>query len=243
MVWKNDWPIIGEDPDGDGKGQPVLTYRKPRIKSPAQPLATPPTSDEFAGAVLGRQWQWHANPQDYWAYLNPAAGSLRLYSVPLPEGYKNLWQVPNLLLQKLPAEVFTATAKITFSPRVDGEKVALLMMGLDYAYIALSNQGGQLQLSQSLCKDADKGTAETSTPAVEVPAGRAGQPLYLRVAVKAGARCQFNYSFDNQTFQPLGAEFQAREGKWIGAKVGLFCSRTAKFNDAGNADVDWFHLD
>ncbi|MDO7845060.1 glycoside hydrolase 43 family protein [Hymenobacter sp. M29] len=243
MVWKNDWPVIGEDPDGDGKGQPVLNYRKPRIKSPAQPLATPPTSDDFGRVPLGRQWQWHANPQDYWAYLNPAAGYLRLYSVPLPEAYKNLWQVPNLLLQKLPAEVFTATAKLTFSPRVEGEKVALLMMGLDYAYIALSNQGGKLLLSQSVCKDADKGTAETATPAVEVPAARAGQPLYLRVAVRAGAMCQFSYSFDNQGFQPLGAEFRAREGKWIGAKMGLLCSRTAKFNDAGNADIDWFHVE
>ena len=58
-------------------------------------------------ATLGLQWQWHANPQDYWAYLNPAAGYLRLYSVPVPTDYKNFWQVPNLLLQKLPAEVFT----------------------------------------------------------------------------------------------------------------------------------------
>ncbi|GAB3875964.1 glycoside hydrolase 43 family protein [Hymenobacter segetis] len=243
MVWKNDWPVIGEDPDGDGKGQPVLTHRKPRIKSPAQPLATPPTSDEFSAAKLGLQWQWHANPQDYWAYLNPAQGQLRLYSVALPEGFKNYWQVPNLLLQKLPAETFTVTTKLTFTSRIEGEKVGLMMMGLDYAYLSLTNQGGKLQLSQTVCKDADKLKPETTTAPVEVPAALAGKPLYLRVTTKAGAKCQFSYSFDGQTFQPLGAEFIAREGKWIGAKVGLFCSRTAKFNDAGSADVDWFRID
>ncbi|NKI91011.1 hypothetical protein HBN54_003623 [Hymenobacter sp. 1B] len=78
---------------------------------------------------------------------------------------------------------------------------------------------------------------------MEVPAAQARQPIYLRVAVKAGAKCQFSYSFDNQVFQSLGSEFQAREGKWIGAKVGLFSSRTAKFNDAGNADIDWFRIE
>ena len=243
MVWKNDWPIIGEDPDGDGKGQPVRTHRKPHSKSAAQPLATPPTSDEFGRNTLGLQWQWHANPQDYWAFLNGPLGYLRLYSVLLPEGFKNYWQVPNLLLQKLPAEVFTATAKLTFSPRVEGEKVGLIMMGLDYAYLSIANQDGKLQLSQTVCKNADKLTAETASVPVEVPVAQAKQPIYLRVAVKAGAKCQFSYSVDGRNFQPLGVEFQAREGKWIGAKVGLFCSRTAKFNDAGSADVDWFRID
>ena len=243
LVWKNDWPVIGEDPDGDGKGQPVLTYRKPKIKGQPQPRATPATSDEFSGRTLGLQWQWHANPQDYWAYLNGPEGYLRLYSVMLPEGFKNLWQVPNLLMQKLPADVFTATTKLTFMPRIEGERVGLLMMGLNYAYIAITNQGGKLQLSQSTCLDADKLTTETSTSPVEVPASYAGKPLYLRVATKAGAKCQFSYSLDGQTFQPLGTEFQAREGKWIGAKVGLFSTRPTKFNDAGNTDIDWFRIE
>lgn len=241
MQWKNDWPVIGEDPDGDGKGQPVLTYRKPKIKGKAQPLATPATSDEFSTNQLGLQWQWHANPQDYWAFLNGPQGYLRLYAMPLAEGYKNLWQQPNLLLQKLPADAFTATAKLRFDSRLEGEKVGLVLMGLDYSYLSLTNQGGKLQFSQSVCKDADKGSAETTTPAV--PLAQAQQPVYLRVAVKPGARCQFSYSLDGQTFQPLGAEFQAREGKWIGAKVGLFCTRPGKFNDSGNADIDWFRIE
>ena len=241
MSWKNDWPVIGEDPDGDGRGQPVLTHRKPKVKGPAQPLATPPTSDEFSSPTLGWQWQWHANPQDYWAYLNGPQGYLRLYSVQLPEGYKNLWQLPNLLLQKLPAETFTATTKLTFTPRVEGEKVGLVMTGLDYAYISLTNQNGQLQLSQSVCAKAEKLGPETTTAAVPGPA--AGQPVYLRVAVRPGARCQFSYSLDGQQFRPLGGEFQAVEGKWIGAKVGLFCTRPTKFNDSGNADVDWFRIE
>ncbi|WP_236705131.1 hypothetical protein [Hymenobacter sp. AT01-02] len=240
LQWKNDWPVIGEDPDGDGNGQPVLTHRKPTIKGQPHPLATPATSDEFTSNTLGLQWQWHANPQLGWHFLNGSAGLLRLYSVPLPDDYRNLWQVPNLLLQKLPADKFTVTTKLTFSPRFEGEKVGLVMMGLDYAALSLGNANGKLLLTQAVCKNAEKLAAEQETSSVVVP-GK--QPVYLRVAVQPGAICQFSYSLDGQQFQPIGGAFTAREGKWIGAKVGLFCTRAAKTNDAGSADVDWFRVE
>ncbi|RSK43406.1 glycoside hydrolase family 43 protein [Hymenobacter perfusus] len=240
MQWRDDWPIIGEDPDGDGVGHPVLIHRKPAVRGP-QPPATPATSDEFSSAALGLQWQWHANPQPGWAFLNQSAGTLRLYSVPLPDGSRNLWQVPNLLLQKLPAEQFTATAKLTVTPRFEGEKVGLVIMGLDYATLILTNTGGQLQLSQTVCRNADKLSPETTTaPSVAVPAR---QPIYLRVTVLPDAKCRFSYSLDGQLFTSVGAEFQAREGKWIGAKMGLFSTRPGQTNDAGTADVDWFRVE
>lgn len=41
-----------------------------------------------------------------------------------------------------------------------------------------------------------------------------------------------------------GEEFQAVEGHWIGAQVGLFCTRDGrKHNDAGWLDVDWFEIE
>ncbi|GAB2465716.1 glycoside hydrolase [Hymenobacter qilianensis] len=241
MVWKNDWPVIGNDPDGDGKGEPVLTYRKPAYKGAAQPLATPATSDEFDATTLGLQWQWHANPQPGWAFINAPQSTLRLYSVPLPTDFKNFWQVPNLLLQKLPAAAFTATTKLSFTPRFEGEQTGLIMMGMDYARLSLINQNGRIYLAPTVCKNADKGEAEVAAaPPVEVPTN---QPIYLRMAVREGAKCQFSYSLDGQQFQPIGTEFQAREGRWIGAKVGLFCTRASKTNDAGSADVDWFRIE
>ncbi|HEX8506446.1 MAG TPA: glycoside hydrolase 43 family protein [Hymenobacter sp.] len=240
MTWKNDWPVIGADPDGDGKGQPVLTHRKPRVPGPAQPLATPATSDEFGRTALGLQWQWHANPQMGWSFLNGPQGYLRLYAVPLPTDFKNYWQVPNLLMQKFPAEAFTATTKLTFAPRFEGEKVGLLVMGLDYAYLSITSQGGRWQIAQTTCRDADKLALESGTAPVSV--SPATGPVYLRVQVLAGAKCRFSYSLDGQRFEPIGLEFQAREGKWIGAKIGLFCSRIGKTNDAGNVDLDWWRI-
>jgi hypothetical protein len=87
---------------------------------------------------------------------------------------------------------------------------------------------------------ADKGTAEKETaPPVELK----NKTFYLRVAVESDAMCQFSLSEDGKTFTPVGAAFKAREGKWIGARVGLFFIRGGKFNDAGSADVDWFRIE
>jgi len=237
MVWKNDWPVIGEDRDNDGKGEPVLTYKKPAVGK-GNGVATPPDTDEFNSTTISLAWQWHANTQPYWAYPTGPSGYLRLFSYPVPVSFKNLWDVPNLLLQKFPAGEFTATAKLTFKPRFEGEKAGLVILGRDYSYIAVRKAGNALVVGQTACNGADKGAGETMQAEKPVQ----GNTLYLRVTVSAGAKCVFSYSEDGKQFQPLGQTFTAREGMWIGAKVGLFCLRETTTNDAGFADVDWFRI-
>ncbi len=41
-------------------------------------------------------------------------GFIRLYAGSLSKEFVNFWEVPNLLMQKFPAEEFTATTKLTF---------------------------------------------------------------------------------------------------------------------------------
>jgi beta-xylosidase len=238
MTWKNDFPVIGADADGDGTGEPVLKYKKPNVGK-TYPINTPPDSDEFNLPLLGLQWQWHANFQQSWGFLFPARGVLRLNSVQAAETSKNLWDAPNLLLQKFPAEKFTATAKVTLAPRFEGEKLGLVVMGLDYSYIGVTHKGGKTYVAQAGAKDADKGSAETEN----VPFLLSEKTFYLRVKVSEGAMCQFSFSPDGKNFTNVGTPFKAREGKWIGAKIGLFFTRPAKFNDAGTADVDWFRFE
>ncbi|GHV57271.1 hypothetical protein FACS1894182_05680 [Bacteroidia bacterium] len=238
MQWKNDWPVIGEDKDGDGCGEPVLTYRKPNVGK-TYPIATPAESDEFSANSLGLQWQWHANPMDWWYATNPAKGVLSLYSVPTDYS-TNLWDVPNLLLQKFPSDRFTATAKITFIPssRIKGERTGLVVMGLDYALLSVENTEQGLVLSQNECLKADKNGVEKSNASVNLK----DHTVYLQVKVQPDASCLFSYSLDGKKFQPLGNAFTAKEGKWIGAKVGLFCSRPVQNNDGGRVEVDWFRI-
>ncbi|HET9479253.1 MAG TPA: family 43 glycosylhydrolase, partial [Pyrinomonadaceae bacterium] len=112
--WINDWPVIGVDPDGDGKGEPVTTYRKPNVGR-EYPVQSPQTSDEFNAGTLGLQWQWHANPQAGWLSFTERGGRLSLTAVPQPENGQNLWTVPNVLLQKLPAPDFLVTTLVDAS--------------------------------------------------------------------------------------------------------------------------------
>ncbi|MCA1564355.1 MAG: glycoside hydrolase 43 family protein [Acidobacteria bacterium] len=239
VKWVNDWPVIGVDADGDGTGEPVLTHRKPNVGATSWPVVTPPDSDEFDAAGLGLQWQWHANPSTHWAFPAPPLGFLRLFNVPLPDAHKNFWDVPNLLLQKFPAEQFTATTRVTFTPRTDDEETGLVVMGLDYAYVSVKKKPAGLFVSQTVVKDAEGGGKGQEGAQTLLK----GNTFYLRVKVSKEAACQFSYSTDGSNFIPLGAPFAARKGKWIGAKIGLFAIRTGRTRETGYADIDWFRIE
>jgi beta-xylosidase len=239
MKWLHDWPVIGTDADGDGKGEPVLTYRKPNAGR-QWPVATPVESDEFNGAKLGLQWQWMANPRPTWHYPYPAKGMLRLYSE-RADSARNLWESGNILLQKFPADRFTATTKIHFepNPKLEGERCGLVIMGLSYAGIGLKQTGSGMQLVRFDAPDAGKGRPDTET----VLLASVGPDITLRVRVADGGLCAFSYSLDGQVFTPIDGVFTARVGKWKGAKMGVFCSRATTTNDSGWADIDWFRVD
>ncbi|MHA6249323.1 glycoside hydrolase family 43 protein [Pontibacter sp. CAU 1760] len=239
MAWKNGWPVIGEDKDGDGKGQPVLTHQKPNAGK-SHPVATPAESDEFESNRLGLQWQWHANPKATWAFPMASKGKLRLYTDQVPEHYKNLWDVPNLLLQKFPAETFTATTKLTFTPneKLQNERTGLLVMGEDYAALSLVSRKDGLYVAYTSVNGAHKGTPEKEALLGKLK----GNEVYFRVTVDKVAGCQFSYSENGSDFKPAGHTFTAVPGRWIGAKVGIFATRQDKINDAGYADYDWFRI-
>lgn len=238
VIWKDDWPVMGVDKDGDGTGEPVSTYRKPDTGR-KYPAAAPVVNDEFDSNKIGLQWQWHANPQQLWAFPMGAHGVLRLYSVPLPENFTNFFDVPNLLMQKLTAPEFTATTKLTFTPRLEREKAGLIVMGRDYSYLSLEYRNGKTFISQTVCKNADQGASETQGAGKEVKTGE----IYLRVKVSKDAICEFSYSEDGRKFTAVGEPFKAREGVWIGAKIGYFMVRDSQTNDAGNIDIDWFRVE
>lgn len=249
MKWVNDWPVIGVDKDGDGCGDPVSRYRKPKIGK-TYPIETPVESDEFDTRKLGLQWEWHANYQDVFGFTTNM-GYARIYGHELSPHFKNFWEVSNLLMQKFPAEEFTATAKLKVSAKDDGQLSGLIIMGLDYSWIGVEKQGEKFLLKQAVCKDAEQGNLEqVSTLAVLEPSRKfeAGlfpnyeREIYIRVHVDKGAYCRFSYSLDGRKFTEAGTLFKARQGKWIGAKVGMF-SVTPHGKERGWLDVDWFRVE
>ncbi len=263
VKWTDDWPVIGDDPDGDGIGEPVSGFRMPdgsrkqaqgnlhsNESQSGNEIALqgldeiknsnkgPQAGDEFNADTRGLQWQWPANPSVTWGYPSGAYGCYRLNCIPRPDSMVNLWSVPSLFLQKLPAEEFTATARVECTLRNDGEEAGMIVMGRDYQYISLKRTDGRLLLRVVRCADADRGQPEEVLFSEETDS----DAIFFGVKVTPGAVCMFSYSIDNKTFTEVGEPFTAREGVWTGAKIGFFALRDGFTNDSGYADLDWFRI-
>ena len=236
VEWIDDWPVMGNDKDGDGTGEPYLTYKKPGL--PEVSAHTPPDTDEFNNKNLGLQWQWQANPKPGWYTLNPQAGSIQLNTQPLSAGSTNLWMSPNLLLQKFPAETFKAVARVDVSNLKEGEEAGLIIFGLDYASLAIQKKNGEFEISQRICKDALNNLPEkiNEFEILENP------NVWLRAEIAPGAQVSFSYSINAKDYHPLGETFQAKEGRWVGAKTGLYAKRSNATGISGYALIDWFHI-
>lgn len=237
MFWKDDWPVIGSDPDGDGTGEPLSVYTKPSVES-TSPAVVPQTSDEFNGTHHGLQWQWHANPRQEWMFMSGHLGFIRLYCILADQGRPNLWNTPNLFLQKFPAPGFTALTKLSFKNSLDGDQAGLMIMGMDYAYLSICQEDNHLLIKQVICADAMGGSEEKVMEAFDVNTGE----IYLKVEVSDGGNCRFSYSSDGEKYHIMKQEFKALPGRWIGAKVGLFAESREGTNDKGYVDVDWFRI-
>ena len=240
VKWINDWPFMGEDYDGNGIGEPVASNNKPDIGH-TYPVMNPQTSDKFDSENMGLQWQWHSNMDSSWYSLSDNPGNLRLYAVDLPKDYKNLWDVGTMIMQKLPAERFSVTAKTRLNMKT-AETAGLLIMGQKYSYIGITETDSGLIISQKQCLNARNGEAETETNGSAVAIS--DSVVFLRVGVAEGGRCSFSYSLDGINYHVVGNTFIADEGIWIGAKVGLFCHRPFEnTGDPGFVDVEWFNVD
>lgn len=236
VKWIDDWPVMGNDPDGNGTGEPVLSHKKPNL--PVGKVVTPADTDEFDKSKPGLQWQWNAKPQRGWYRMDAQNGMLQLNSLPIPETARNLWLTPNLLLQKFPAETFTATVKLHAQNLKDQEEAGLLIFGLDYASLVIKSMNGKLTIQQRNCMNADKNTSETLVASTFSE----GTWVLLQTRVTREGNCSFFYSTNGEEFMPIGKPFRAREGKWVGAKIGLYAKKTEETGIGGSALIDWFRI-
>lgn len=248
VTWKDNWPVMGIDKDGDYCGDPVLKFRKPKTAAPVV-VTNPVESDEFNAPKLGLQWQWHANYDQKFG-MPTAFGTYRIYTHKVSDNFVNLWEVPNLLLQKTPTDNFTATVKIRFTSKDQNQLGGIIMMGLDYSALVVKRVGDEFQLQQITCHGADKGKKEdVKVLATLKPTAKdkidyqpaIHEDIYLRMIVNNG-KCRFAYSKNGKKYEAVGEEFKMREGKWIGAKIGFVAIEPAGKANRGWIDADWFRV-
>jgi hypothetical protein len=107
------------------------------------------------------------------------------------------------------------------------------MYGADYAWLGTRRNDGRTQLALVSCYKADMNCHEQQEAGVDLPSPK----VWLRMQVLAGGVTQFSYSADGVKYTPIGAQFTAKMGRWVGAQMGLFSSGVT-----GHADVDYFRV-
>lgn len=184
--WVDDWLVIGDDRDGDGCGDPVLKWKKPNLPSSGE--FQPAEDDEFDATELGLQWQFEGPYSHYWYFCDARKSKLRLYGVQQPDGYRNLSDLQNALLQKFPTENFTVTARVRFIPnpgyKNKGEEAGLIIKGMDYAALKfVTLRDGTCVLRRVTCRDAMKGKAEVADGEIPVALTPLEAPYTQKYAV------------------------------------------------------------
>lgn len=238
MQWVNDWPVIGEDTDNDGIGQPVYKWTKP-LTNQAGEVKAQPVSDEFNNPELGLQWQWNANFQQHWYQLDQQRGALRLIAQQqVNTTGDNLWMTPSLLVQKIPAQTFEVRSQLNLNNTDKDVQGGLLMFGEDYAWVGIKPYADGHHLVYVQCRGARLGCDES----VEDYGLINADTLELRMIMHDDATVLFSYRTDtDQRFTVVGDLFNAVRGRWVGAKIGLF-SVTENPASVGQSalEVDYF---
>ena len=234
MKWLNDWPIIGIE-KMEKNGEPVANFKLPLPKAMQKIIYSRPLMNSMAA-----HWGFNGNGR-------PTRGIAGILLILQKETRLNsqLWtdsnpyNYPALLMQKFPAESFSATMKMDGYFANNGDRAGLMVFGLDYATVYASISDNQLELQFATCTDAEKQRSEKIQERIKIDSVR---NLFFRVEVSKNAQCQFGYSLDGKNFTMFKQLFQAKPGKWVGAKLGMYCTRAVKFNDGAYTDIDHFKI-
>lgn len=241
VSWIDGWPIIGNDLDKDGIGEPVWTYEKPIESDPTFVLQT---SDEFDGDTIGPQWNWNHNPRKERFSLAARPGYLRLVaSKPIPADRAKMkdpfWGAPNTLSQRQIGIGKTRTeAKLDLSGVEKGTRAGIChFSGPFQKYVGQyaifgfrEEEDGKRVLFFRNQKSGKTG------PEIQ------GKEIYLRSDTEYD-KATFSWSLDGKTWNETDFHYQLKFGNWRGNRPGLFCwnSLTDALPESGYVDVDWFH--
>lgn len=184
MEWLEDgWPVIGNDADGDGCGEPVAEWPVGGASDgDGSQAAQPQCDDEFDGVSPGPQWHWLGKDNNFAGWCTPY-GFYRQYSTPYGHTEKkssfssadvvrgNTWNCPGLMVQKFPSFEFTATMKARVGAREPLAESGIVVQGLDYARLGLrSADNTMFEVVYTECFGADRGNGEESIVIASIPA-------------------------------------------------------------------------
>jgi beta-xylosidase len=239
VKWEAGWPIIGVDLDGDGVGEPVITYKKPSTKIEIKPHE-PKSSDEFDVNKLGMQWQWMANFKDTFYSLTDRKYWLRLYNLNTTFCEASIiWNSANILTQKIACPTFEATAYMDCSAMKINDKSGIVIIGGHYAYLAVVKTETGLQLNYVKSQDVDERKEECT----KFIADLVHSNIYVKLKLNVDESSTFFYSENGIDWKEIKELFKYEVATWVGAKIGLFALHDTLEEKGGYTDFNYFRVE
>jgi beta-xylosidase len=221
--WADDWPVMGNAPEGAITGEPVTEYAIP-VGLPSQSSAKPQSSDDFNRKTLSPLWEWNHNPvNDRWS-LTERPGFLRLHTAYSPD----LLHARNTITECLQDESAEVTVRLDLEHLVAGDRTGFGLFDKSQSYVAVvQGKAGRKMIFSN--NDSESVGPEVTSRFVQ-----------LRGRVN-GDFATYSYSIDDGvTFTPIGTQVKLTFGWWKGARPALFAFNTDSETKAqGFVDVDW----
>lgn len=242
VVWENDWPIIGVNAK-DGCGEPCITHKKPNTGINEQPCSLE-ACDEFETDSLNLMWQWMGNASENFYSLSERSGHLRLYALN-PSGKEKpvLWECANVLTQKLVCPYFKAVSYMEFTGLSENQQAGMVMMGGQYAYLAVRVKDSRKTLVFGRAYDGKEGVYEEIRQLTELSEGTAGVwfTFYMK-ETESGPRFSLTYALEKGKEIPVETDFMPSDHTWVGSKIGLFATDLGSDAQKGYADFGFIHV-
>ncbi len=201
VSWQDGWPRI----------LPKATAVPYVVQSP-YPRSKNKTSwsgwkDDFASAVLDRQWLMLRSPTEKWFHLNGKSGTLMLDARPVSMSDRIN---PSFLGVRQRHSAMQLETEMRFTPEKTGDRAGLVAFADEahHYFIGLEQRPGgpQLVVRQRAQSTAPaEGALLASTPY----AGSPGGPIYLKISAK-GPLYDFSYRLPGQPWKSLMSKADGR---------------------------------
>ena len=236
-IQKMKWTEDGWLRMADGSNLAKIDVEEPALPEALMPQI--PDFDDFDSEELGLCYYAPRIMPESFVDVKARPGYLRMRG---QESRTSLNRV-SILARKLTSVYATVTAKMEFQPEVYQHSAGLILYYDNMNYVNLrkyySQTLGGSALSIVHLENGEKNEM------VDTRIGVRDVPVYLRMKIE-GRKFHFEWSYDGQTYTPIGGDFETarfsdeycRFGEFTGTFVGMTCADRARHRHY--ADFDFF---
>lgn len=231
--WSGTWPVV--NPKGK-KGRAEVVHPRPDLKEfiPKQL----PAKDDFESPELRKEWTFIRTPRTEWWSLSRKKGFLTMLLRPET---MNQALNPSFIGKRQEHKSFSATVKMEFTPKKDGEEAGLVVeRDKDYFFkFTLTKQNGKACLTLV----SNSGTENKSLASKEINP-TSGNVLFLKISSDE-VFYSFSFSTDGKNWTPLLEKADGRflgidaAGRFTGTMMGMYASSNGAASE-NVANFDWF---